>query len=85
MLLAKPSTVQKEEPNECKAAALMTVRETRISYFNIIEHVLKAHSIVTVGVVMNMQTGINETVASKKWLLVTGTCACTRSTFCGQI
>lgn len=44
----------------------MSVRETKIRYLNNIAGVLKALSILTVGVVKEIRNGSNVTVGSKK-------------------
>lgn len=62
MILEKAMTTGKDKSNEIKAVALLSVRETRMSYFNSIEDVLEALSIVTVGVVKKMHNEITVTV-----------------------
>lgn len=56
----------KQQSNEGRVVASMSLRETKISNFNSIENVLVAICIVTVGVVKEMHYGINVSVERKR-------------------
>lgn len=66
MFLANALTTGKEESKESRAVDLMSVRETRMSYFHSIGGVPEALSIMTMGVVKEMHNRINVTVEGKK-------------------